>query len=77
MIEVKTPNTIKGYIGENVKKEKRQLFSYLYQDKLVEIGSYYTFDLETNKNIFYSIIIQDKNNNYLAKATSVDDLYER
>jgi hypothetical protein len=72
MIEVKTPKTIKEYIGKNIDERKRQLFTYLHQDRSVKYGSYYTFSHK--ENFFYNVVVNEK---LVAATATADDLYEK
>jgi len=72
MIEVKTSREIKKFT-ENTKE--KQLFIYLFQEKSVKMGFYYTFDLKGEKgdDFFYSVLIDD----ILLKAQNSNDLFDK
>ncbi len=70
--EVKTRSEIDKYINLNNPTFTKQLFSYIFQQKTVKVGSYYSFDFDENKHIFYNIKI-DKG---LKNSFSLDDMYE-
>lgn len=53
MIEVKTPKEFMKYTSPD--SDKRQLFTYVWQEKQLQSASYYTFDIIAEKNVFATI----------------------
>lgn len=73
-IEVKKIDEYEKY--KNVFKyenKSKQLFSYIQQDKNVEIASYYSFNPDLQKDFFSTVIIDEN----LRKSNSIDDLFEK
>lgn len=73
-IEVKRIDEYRKYINIFKFPEKsKQLFSYIQQDKNVQICSYYSFDPSLEKDFFSTIIIDDN----LRKTNSINDLFDK
>lgn len=73
MIEVKSKKEIMSYVNINKPKNLKQLLSYAMQERKTKLVSYYAFDFDENKDLFYNIYLDD----ILDLATNVDDLFDR
>lgn len=71
-IEVKKHSEYEKYTDVS-KNKSMQLLSYAQQDKNVDICSYYSFDPETKKDCFSSILITEN----LKSSNSIEDFYEK
>ena len=73
-IEVKRMDEYRKYINVlNHQEKSKQLFSYIQQDKNVQICSYYSFDPSLEKDFFSTIMIDDN----LRKSNSINDLFDK
>ena len=73
-IEVKRIDEYRKYINVlNHQEKSKQLFSYIQQDKNVQICSYYSFDPSSEKDFFSTIMIDDN----LRKSNSINDLFDK
>ncbi|VEU78141.1 N-6 DNA methylase [Mycoplasmopsis columbinasalis] len=69
--EVKNIVEISKYINLKHEKYTKQLFSYMFQDKSVKVGSYYTYNFSNHSHQFYNIFVNDT----LRNSLSVDDMF--
>ncbi|MGZ9763177.1 HsdM family class I SAM-dependent methyltransferase [Mycoplasma sp. 5912] len=72
IFEVKDINSIHKYINHKYAKHTMQIFSYLFQDKNIKVGSYYTYNFINQSHQFFNIFIND----ILTKAESTESMYE-
>lgn len=73
MIEVKSASEIKRYIDLKNEKKLKQVFSYAIQERTTKIISFYAYDFDENKNLFYNVFTE----NILKDAQNVEDFFER
>lgn len=73
MIEVKSRSEINGYVNINNERKLKQVFSYAVQEKTTKIISFYSYDFEQNKDMFFNVYTED----LLNESQNVDDFFER
>ncbi|CAJ0747236.1 3475_t:CDS:2 [Entrophospora sp. SA101] len=69
---LKVPQELRKYL-EPGQKYVKQLFSYLWQEKSTKISSYYTFDLISEKDLFYNVNL---GKGELSDSLNVDSLID-
>lgn len=73
MFEVKTNDEIIKYTDINEERKIKQVLSYAMQEKNTKIISFYSFDFDNDKDLFYNIYTEE----ILKIAQNVDDFFER
>ena len=73
MIEVKSQYEINKYVNLNNEKKLKQVFSYAMQEKTTKIVSFYAYDFDENKDMFFNVYTED----ILKDSQNVDDFFER
>ena len=73
MIEVKSSSEINGYVNLKNEKKLKQVFSYAIQERTTKIISFYAFDFENKKDMFFNVYTE----NILKESQNVDDFFER
>lgn len=73
MIEVKSNEEIFKYTNIKNESKIKQSFSYAIQEKTTKIVSFYTYDFENARNMFFNVYTE----NILKDAQNVDDFFER
>jgi type I restriction enzyme M protein len=73
MIEVKSSQEINSYVNLKNEKKLKQVFSYAIQEKTTKIISFYAYDFDQNKDLFFNVYTE----NILKEAQNVDDFFER
>lgn len=73
MIEVKSSSEIAGYVNLKNEKKLKQVFSYAIQEKSTKIISFYAYDFDLSKDLFYNVYTE----NILKESQNVDDFFER
>ena len=71
MIEVKDFDKIERAITNE--KEVKQVFSYAIQERNTKILTYYSYDFDNGKDVFYNVYCEE----ILKESQNVDDFYER
>jgi len=71
MIEVKDFDKISRAITNE--KEVKQIFSYAIQERNTKILTYYSYDFDNSKDVFYNVYCEE----ILKESQNVDDFYER
>lgn len=73
MIEVKSSSEINSYVNLKNEKKLKQVFSYAIQEKTTKIISFYAFDFDEKKDLFFNVYTE----NILKDSQNVDDFFER
>lgn len=73
MIEVKSSSEINSYVNLKNEKKLKQVFSYAIQEKTTKIISFYAFDFNEKKDMFFNVYTE----NILKDSQNVDDFFER
>ena len=73
MIEVKSSSEINAYVNLKNEKKLKQVFSYAIQERTTKIISFYAYNFEEKKDLFYNVYTE----NILNESQNVDDFFER
>ena len=73
MIDVKSNETYEDYTNVENERKIKQLFSYVMQEAKTTVAAFYTYNFESNENLFSTVYCKELRQ----IAVNVDDFFER